>query len=251
MKLRGLHRWLCGKEPACQCRRHKRLGFDPCVRKIPWGRKRQPKLEYSCLEKSYRQRSLADYSLWGRKELDTTEWLSTHSEVKELGETTLVTLGLLGRVFIPLELPDWGVFPDGRASHTMWLSWVRGILQGGLEDVLPLLDSLWPRGLQHARPPCPSPTPGACSNSCPSSQWCHPTISSSVVPFSSCPQFFPASGSFPVSQFFASGGQSTGASVSASVLSISIQEWFPLGLTVKTCSEKTHLFSGPHCHLLV
>ena len=79
-------------------------------------------------------------------------------------------------------------------------------------------NSLCPHGLQHARPPCPSPTPWACSNLCPSSQWCHPTISSSVVPFSSCLQSFPASGSFPVSQFFPSGGQNTGVSASASVL---------------------------------
>ena len=79
-------------------------------------------------------------------------------------------------------------------------------------------DSLWPHGLQHARPPCPSPTPGAYSNSCPSSRWCHPTISSSVIPFSSCLQSFPASGSFTISQFFTSGGQSIGASASASVL---------------------------------
>ena len=92
-------------------------------------------------------------------------------------------------------------------------------------------NSLWPHGLQHARLPCPSPTPGDCSNSCPSSRWCHPTISSSVVPFSSCPQSFPASGSFPMSQFFASGGQSIGVSVSASVLPMNIQDWFPSGLT--------------------
>jgi len=92
-------------------------------------------------------------------------------------------------------------------------------------------DSLWPHGRQHARPPCPSPTPRACSNSCPSSQGCHPTISSSVVPFSSCLQSFPESGSFPMSQFFASGGQSVGASTSASVLPMNIQGWFPLGLT--------------------
>ena len=92
-------------------------------------------------------------------------------------------------------------------------------------------DSLRPHGLQHSRAPCPSPTPRACSNSCPSSQWCHPTISSSVVPFSSCLQSFPASGSFPMSQPFPSDGQSTGASVSASVLPVNIQDWFPLGLT--------------------
>ena len=92
-------------------------------------------------------------------------------------------------------------------------------------------NNLWPHGLQHVRFPCPSPTPGAYSNSCPSCQWCHPTISSSVVPFSSHLQSFPALGSFPKSQFFASGGQSIGASASASVLPMNIQDWFPLGLT--------------------
>ena len=92
-------------------------------------------------------------------------------------------------------------------------------------------DSLWPHGLQHARLPCPSPTPGAYSNSCPSSQWCHPTISSSVISFSSCLQSFPASGSFPMNQFFASGSQRIGVSASASVLPMNIQDWFPLGWT--------------------
>ena len=92
-------------------------------------------------------------------------------------------------------------------------------------------DSLQPHGLQHARPPCPSPTTGVHSKSCPLSQWCHPTISSSVVPFSSGFQSFPASGYFPVSQFFASGGQSIGVSASASVLPMNIQGWFPLQLT--------------------
>ena len=91
-------------------------------------------------------------------------------------------------------------------------------------------DSLKPHGLQHARPPCPSPTPRACSNSCPLSKRCHLTISSFVVPFSSCLQSFPASGSFPISQFFASGGQSIGVLASASVLPMNIQDWFPLGL---------------------
>ena len=91
-------------------------------------------------------------------------------------------------------------------------------------------ESLGPRGLKDARLPCPSPAPGICSNSCPSSQWCHPTISSSVAPFSSCPQSFPRSGSFPTSRLFTSGGQSIGASASASVLPVNIQDWFPLGL---------------------
>ena len=86
-------------------------------------------------------------------------------------------------------------------------------------------------GLQHTRFSCPSPTPGACSNSCPGSQWCHPTILSSVVPFSSSLQSFPASESFPMSQFFSSGGQSIGVSASASVLPMNTQDWFPLGWT--------------------
>ena len=92
-------------------------------------------------------------------------------------------------------------------------------------------DSLWPHGLKHDRLPCPSPTPRACSNSCPLSQWCHPTISSSVIPFSSCPQSFPASGSFPISQVFVSDRQSIGVSASPSVLPMNIQGWFPLGWT--------------------
>ena len=92
-------------------------------------------------------------------------------------------------------------------------------------------DSLWPHGLQHTRLPCPSPTPGAYSNWCTSSQWCHPTISSSVIPFSSCLQSLPASGSFPMSPFFTSGGQKIGASASAPILPMNIQDWLPLGWT--------------------
>ena len=96
-------------------------------------------------------------------------------------------------------------------------------------------ESLRPHGLQHARPPCPLPTPGVYSDSCPLSWWCHPTISSSVIPFSSHLQSFPAydpfPGSFPMSQFFASGGQSIGVSASASVFPMNYQDWFPLGLT--------------------
>ena len=92
-------------------------------------------------------------------------------------------------------------------------------------------DYLWSCGLQHARLPCPSPSPRACSNSCSLTQWCHPTISCSAIPFSSCLQSFPISGSILMSQLFASGGQSIGASASASVLPMDIQDWFPLGLT--------------------
>ena len=94
-----------------------------------------------------------------------------------------------------------------------------------------LSDSLCPQGLQHARPPCPSLTPGVYSNSCPLSRWYHPTISSSVIPFFSCLQSFPASGSFQMRNFFISGDQSIGVSVSASVLLMNIQDWFPLEWT--------------------
>ena len=100
-------------------------------------------------------------------------------------------------------------------------------------------NSLWPHGLQHARHPCPSLTPRVYSNSCPLSRWCHPTISPSVIPFSSHLPTFPASGSFTMSQFFASGGQSTGASASASVLPMNIQDWFPLEFLPNPGSDKT------------
>ena len=107
-------------------------------------------------------------------------------------------------------------------------------------------DSLWSHESQHARPPCPSQTPGVYSNTCPSSRWCHPTISSSVVPFSSCPQSLPASGSFPMGQLFAGGGQSTGVSASASVLPMNTQDWSPLGWTgwisLKSKSTLTLIF---------
>ena len=123
-------------------------------------------------------------------------------------------------------------------------------------------DSLRPHGLQHTRLPCPPPSPGACSNSCPLSQWCHPTVSSSVVPFS-CLQSFPASGSFPMSQFFASGGQSIGASALASVLPLNIQGLFLLGLTgfisllskglsrvfFNTTVQKHQFFSAQHLYM--
>ena len=105
------------------------------------------------------------------------------------------------------------------------------VLSGLLLFVKSLIvsNSLWPHGLQPARLPCPSPSPRVCSNSCPLSQWCHPTVPTSDTPFSSCSQSFPASGSFPMSWRFSSGGQSTRAS--ASVLPRNIQHWFPLGLT--------------------
>ena len=119
-------------------------------------------------------------------------------------------------------------------------------------------DSLWPHELQHARPPCPSPTPGVYPNSCPLSRWCHPTISSSVIPFSSCPQSFSASGSFLMSQLFASGGQSIGISASTSILPMNTQDWSPLGWTgwiswqfkgLSNTSVQKHQFFGTQLSL--
>ena len=109
-------------------------------------------------------------------------------------------------------------------------------------------DSLRPRGLQHTRLPCPSPSPRVCSNSCPLSQWCHPAMTSSVTPFSSCPQSFPASDCFTVNWLFTSGGQSIGASASASVLPMNIQGWFPLvltGLISLLSKQLSRVFSTP------
>ena len=109
-------------------------------------------------------------------------------------------------------------------------------------------DILWPHELQHARPPCPTPTPRVHPNPCLSSRWCHPTILSSVIPFCSCPQSFLASGSFPMSQLSASGGQSIGVSASTSVLSMNTQDWFPLGWTGWISQSKglSRVFSNTH-----
>ena len=121
--------------------------------------------------------------------------------------------------WLPAKQEPWVIIHGAMTSeyHDGYIS--MGISQSSCSV---MSNSLWPHGLQHARLPCPSLTPGACSNLCPSSLWCHPTISSSVVPFSSCLQSFPASGSFPMSQFFVSGGQSIGVSASASVLPMKI-----------------------------
>ena len=121
----------------------------------------------------------------------------------------------------------WRAVVHGVTKNRTWLS---GWTDTDCCSVTKLSDSLGLHGLQHFRLPCPSLSPAVCSNSCPLSCCCYPTISSSVALFS-CPQSFPASGSFPVSQLFASGGQTIGASASASVLPVNIQGWFPLGLT--------------------
>ena len=112
--------------------------------------------------------------------------------------------------------------PSERTQYTHQFSSVQSLSS---------VDSLQPHGLQHTRPPCPSPTPRVYSNSCPLSRWCHPSIPSSVIPFSSCPQSLPASGFFSMSQLFSWGGQSTGVSASASVLPMNTQDWSPVGWT--------------------
>jgi len=134
---------------------------------------------------------------------------------------------LIGRIRGLWKLPDgrdWLVLMGGAVLNSVQSSSVqfsRSVMSASLQS----------HGLQNARPPCPSPTPGVYLNSCPLSWWCHPTISSSVIPFSSCPQSFPASWSFLTSQFFTSGDQSIGVSASASVLPVNIQDWLPLGWT--------------------
>ena len=147
-----------------------RPGFDPWVGKIPWRRKWQLTPVFLPGE-SHGQRSLAGYSPWGQKEWDMTEWLSKR-HINGLDCLAIIT-------------------------SSVWFS-----------SVTVVSNSLRPHEPQHARFPCPSPIPGAYSNSCPLSQWCYPTISSSVIHFSSWLQSFPASGSFTMSQFFTSGGQS-------------------------------------------
>ena len=120
-------------------------------------------------------------------------------------------------------------FPKGVHAERIQTRTLSATLLSFIDSVVS--NSLWSHGLQHSRLPCPSLSLWVCSNSCPLSQWYHPTISSSVITFSSCPQSFPASGSFPMSWLFASGGQSMGASALASVLPVNIHGWFPLELT--------------------
>ena len=146
--------------------------------------------------------SLSEMWIWGKK-----SWNSLRKNFPDIGYN-------LGRV-------EWMNRRERKISVQSISQFSRSVVS----------DSLRPHGLQHTRLPCPSTTPGAYTNSCSSSWWCHPTISSSVIPFSSRLQSFPASGSFQMSQLFASGGQSIGVSASTSVLPVNIQDWFPLGWT--------------------
>ena len=170
--------------------------------------------------------SLVGCRLWGRTESDTTE----ATQQQQQKQTLLCRANPIHPV-PTRDLYDWWA---KNATHLcacvcLYDMWDPGNIQFSSFSRLVMSDSLWPHELQQARPPCPSPTPGVHPNSCPLSRWCHPTILSSVVPFSSCPQSFPASGSFPVSQLFASGGQSIGVSASTSVLPMNTQDWSPLG----------------------
>ena len=134
---------------------------------------------------------------------------------------------------VSIEMAIWFFYSINMMCHIDWFAYVKPSLHQSVRQFSRsvMSDSLRPQGLQHPRPPCLSPTPGACSNSYPSSRWCHLATSSSVIPLSSHFQSSPASGSFPMSQFFTLGDQSIGVSTSASVLPMSIQDWFPLGWT--------------------
>ena len=224
-------------------------GFSSWVREIPWRKKWQPTPEFSP-RKSCGRRSLVGHSPRGCEELDTTERLHKTTTISppkeepvgpirgvqrvrpslwvgvELGEDVRKppvpspTLGLGGWDYIPCTLSPPNITPPfvNKQGHN------NPSIQSSHSV---MSDSLQPYGLQHTRLPCPSPTPGACWNSPPPSQRCHPTISSSVTTFSFCPQSFP--GYFPKSWLIASGGQSIGSSASASVLPVNIQGWFHLG----------------------
>ena len=134
-------------------------------------------------------------------------------------------LWFLVRDYLKMQI-EWSSLKP-RLQHSLWSPYILSV-QFSCSVVS---DSLQPHDMQHTRPPCPSPTPGVYPNSCPLSRWCHPAITSSIIPFSSCLQYFPTSGSLQMSQPFAWGGQSIGVSASTSVLPTNTQDWFPLGWT--------------------
>ena len=169
----------------------------------------------------------------------STPGLPVHHQLTELTQTHVHGVSDTIQPSHPMSSPSPPAFNLSQLSvfsnESVLIRWPRKTMDTRISSVQfshsVLSDSLRPHEPQHTRPPCPSPTPRVYSNSCPSSQWCHPAISSSVVPFSSCPQSLPASGSFAMSQLFAWGGQSIGVSVSASVLPMNTQDWSPLGWT--------------------
>ena len=159
---------------------------------------------------------------WGECKMVQPLWRTVRKLLTKLNVLYPYNPGIMLLVIYPIFFPiNLNFYPINILHIIVSVQFSRSVVS----------NSLRPHGLQHARLPCPSPTPRACSNSCPLSWWCHPTISSSVVPFSSHLQSFPASGSFPVSHLFTSGSQSLGALASAWVLPMNIQGWFPLSLT--------------------
>ena len=215
--------------------------------------------------KFHGQRSLVGCGPWGCLESDTTEWLPFRFSLSCIGEGNDNPLQC-SCLENPRDRRAWGTAVYGVIQSQTWLKWLSSSSSRSLESFLRqpfslnsenkyywlwrflanhlsaisfsvqfshsvMSDSLWSHGLQHTRPPCPSPTPRVYSYSCPLSRWYHPIISSSVIPFFSSLQSFPASGSFQMSQFFTSGGQSIGVSASASVLPMNIKDWFPLQCT--------------------
>ena len=170
------------------------------------------------------------------KSLGKNTGVGCHSLLQGIFPTQGLNLGLLHCRWILHHLShqgsprilEWVAYPFSRGSSQPRNQTRVSCIAGRFFTISAIF---WPRGLQHTRPLCPSSSLTACSNSCPLSWWCHPTISSPIAPFSSCLQSFPASGSFLMSQLFTSGGQSIGVSASASVLPMNIQGWFPLGWT--------------------
>ena len=175
----------------------------------PWRRQWQP-IPVFLPSESHGQRNMVGCIAWNFKESGTTEWL-THTHTYMIQQPHF-----------------WDISKRLKVGSRMFLLCLH-LLEYKLQSVQfsrsVVSDSLQPHELQHARPPCPSSIPGVYSNSCPSSRWCHSAISSSVIPFSSCPQSLPASRSFPMSRLFAWGGQSIGVSASTSVLPMNTQDW--------------------------
>ena len=185
------------------------------------------KISAACSRMSWNARYWKQPSLWGS---------SSHRE-RSHGDVLVHSLrwGLQSQCQLPdmpVGKPWWDIQYQPLSDAATWASWAKTAQFSSVQFSPSVMsDSLRPHESQHARSPCPSPTPRVYSNSCPSSWWCHPAISSSVVPFSSCPQSLPALGSFPVSQLFASDGQNIGVSASTSVLPMNTRDWSRLGWT--------------------
>ena len=221
--------WFCSN--SCHCLQFKQLS---CQFQIPnsWGTTGMDLVWVTCSSctKSRAKRCGRTVLTWHRDShtllLGMRNGTATLEDCLEVSYKTKYTLPIQPRNRAPCNLPNF--FSHLPTFFTTNILHMNVSVQFSCSVVS---DSLQPHGLQHTRLPCSSPTPRVCSNSCPLSQWCHPTISSSIVPFSFHLQSFPESGSFPVSQLFASGSQSLGALASASVLPMNSQAWFPLRLS--------------------